>query len=150
MVSLKYLESHDAAIKQESGYSERAGPAIKRVTSGDSGKQSYPNETTDQVKMKEAQQRVKQIHAGRVAQMAENIDRIVRPERYAVGEISDKGYVQRQVPEIIRALDLQFRAIIIKQPAKRAEGEDAETRHHQPEPDRAVTRCFGQAGRCGI
>jgi hypothetical protein len=59
--------------------------------------------------------------------MAENVDGIIGPKRHAVRKIPNKGDVQSQIAQVIWRLDFQFLALVVKQPAKRTDGEDGET-----------------------
>src|SRR6266567_3903213 len=84
--------------------------------------------------MQTAKQRTEQVDACWISQFAKDVDRIVRPERNPVREISNISDVEREIAEIVRRLDFQFLAVDIKQPAKGAKCENGEKRCQDPFP----------------
>jgi hypothetical protein len=93
----------EPAIEEERGDAELAAPAIKGIEGSDAGDQPRPDETTDDVDPEAGQDRVEQIDPGRITQFTERLDRVIRPERDAAGEMP---YVSKmkEVAEVIRRL----------------------------------------------
>ena len=132
------LETGETAVEQEAGYPKRAAPAEESIKSCERREQRDPDQTAHKIDMHTAEQRVKQIDAGRISQFAENIDRIVRPKRNAVGEVFDVSDVQREIAEIVGRLNSQFLAIFVEQPAKGADRKNDEARGQHPKPNRSI------------
>src|SRR5215469_12935134 len=88
--------------------------------------------------MNQAKQSVEYVHARRIPQFAEGVDRIVRPKRYSVRESSDQRDVERKVAEIIGRLNLKFTSVDIEQPYEGPQCKQSKKCCDQPEPNFTV------------
>src|SRR5207253_11295539 len=77
---------------------------------------------------------IEKIDAGRITELAVNVDWAIRPERHAVGESLDIGKMQSEVAEIERGLNVDILAIEVKEPTKGTKRENRENKSNQTKP----------------
>ena len=135
---LKKLVAGESAIEEKTGDPKHAAPAVETVEGRERTEQPRPDERADQVDVLQKKERIEKVDPGGITQGAENEDRVVGPERDAVGEILDVSDVQREIAEIVRRLNPEVVAIHVKQPAEGAHGEEGEDNPDGPRPQVVV------------
>ncbi len=84
-----------------------------------------------------SKKRIEQIDPGGITERAEDVDRIVGPERDAIGEILDVGDVKREIAQIVRRLNLEVVPIHPQEPAERSNARTSRRRCRPPTPRNA-------------
>ena len=128
------LESQHAAIAEESQQRERAAPAPERRAGEGRAGEPHPHQPAQHVHTDEREQRIQQVDADGIRELAAGEDRIVRPEWDAAREMPDVGQVQREVAEIVRREHLDLVAVGEDEPEECAKRKEREERDRGPLP----------------
>ena len=125
-------EPGHAAVEEEPCQGKRAAPAPEHHARGQGAEQADPDQRPQGVRARERQEGVEEIDAEGVVERSRREDRVIRPERCAVGEVADEGEVQREIAQVVGGEKSDLAVLDEDEPAKSPQREESEDRYHAP------------------
>ena len=116
----------EAAGEEKSGEGETASPPPEGGRRGRGTKQSGPPQSLVNRQAGRAQDRIPEVHARVISESRPREERIVGPERAAIGPPDDEVEVQGGVAEVVRREDFEFVALFVDDPDKGTESGEGE------------------------
>ena len=117
---VKNFEAGEAAVRKETEKGDAASPSPERRAGEGGAKQTDPDEAAKDIHPKQYEQAVEEIDPDGIGERCAGVDRIIRPERNAAGQIPDISEMQGKIPEIVVQEHLDFVSIEIFDPKEDA------------------------------